>query len=264
MLGGTQDARELAAQIHARFADGVDCVYSIAGRTDAPLLPPTATRRGGFGGVEGLEDYLRSAGCDAVIDATHPFAEQISRNAARACANTALPLLAFERPAWKKTTGDNWLEVESTAAAIDLLRQEDWKRAFVTTGRTGLKAFAEATDMFLLVRLFSRPAESLVLPGARLLVDRGPFTVAGEIALLREYSIEVLITKASGGAATRAKLSAARALGLPVVLVRRPPRAEQSVSSHEAALDWVEQLLRERCNAESRKGIVDPFPLAGH
>ena len=264
VLGGTGDARELAAQVHRQFGRRVSCVYSIAGRTDTPLLPPVAVRRGGFGGTSGLETYLRTTGCDAVIDATHPFAERISRNAKSACANATVPLIALQRPPSERAPADNWHRVDSITAAAQLLRQRGWRRVFVTTGRTDLEAFAAVPDTFFLVRLFSPVSRPLPTSETKLLIDRGPFAVEDEMALMREHSIQVLIAKDSGGAATRAKLIAARRLSLPVVLLRRPPVTEPTVSDRQAALDWVDQRLRERCNAESRKGVIDPFPPAGH
>ncbi len=264
VLGGTGDARELAAQVKARFGDQISCVYSIAGRTDAPALPPVEIRRGGFGGVSGLTKYLCTTECDAVVDATHPFAERISQNALIACSDTATPLVALTRPAWQPTPADDWRTVGSLAAAAAMVARRGWRRVFVTTGRTGLEAFEALRETFLLVRLFGNPHAPLALHRHELIVDRGPFNVAAEGALQRRYRIDALVAKASGGDATQPKLLAARGLGLPVVLVRRPSGTQLSVGSHAAVLEWVGRRLRERCNAESRKGRVDPCTLAGH
>ena len=264
LLGGTREGRELADHIGTRFPQ-VELTYAIAGRTDAPRLPACAIRRGGFGGAAGLTAYLRDTGCDAVIDATHPFAARISENAVAACAGDAVPLFRMDRPPWSHNPADEWLEVEDYAAAASRLEAGPWVRAFLTTGRTSLSAFGGVPGMFYLVRLFEAPRLPLPLPDAEVIVDRGPFTVDGETALMRDHGIEVLVTKASGGAATHAKLLAARELGLPVIMVRRPAGyAAVATGESEAAHAWIAARLRERCNADSRKCVVDPNDQSGH
>lgn len=257
VLGGTGEARDLARQIGAAFGPRVDLVYSLAGRTTAPLLPSDKTRRGGFGGPAGLAEYLRANDCDAVIDATHPFARRISENASRACATVGLPLLSLHRAPWCQKSADNWIHVDGLDGAAEKLRQGPWARAFITTGRTGLERLGSLPGAFLLVRLFSAPARPLPLVHHEVVVDRGPFTVAAETALMRDRGIEVLVTKASGGSATRAKLLAARGVGLPVVMLKRPIAAGQPNHRAANALVWLGDRLRESCSADSQKCFVD-------
>ncbi|MFV8131148.1 cobalt-precorrin-6A reductase [Streptomyces syringium] len=222
ILGGTTEARRLAAELAADPALRV--TSSLAGRVAAPRLPAGQVRIGGFGGPEGLARWLREQQVDALIDATHPFAGTISCNAARAAANVHVPLLALRRPGWVAEPGDDWHPVGSlaeAAAAIPALG----KRAFLTTGRMGLAAFAHLEDMWFLVRSVDAP-EPPMPARTEVLLARGPFTVEGEAELLRRHGIDVLVTKDSGAAATAAKLVAARQAGIPVVIVRRPPAPE--------------------------------------
>ncbi|WP_053645348.1 MULTISPECIES: cobalt-precorrin-6A reductase [unclassified Streptomyces] len=219
ILGGTTEARALAGLLHPR----VRVTSSLAGRVARPRLPEGEVRIGGFGGAEGLAAWIGEHAVDAVIDATHPFAERISFHAARAAATAHVPLLALRRPGWVPEEGDDWRDVGSlaeAAAALDGLGD----RVFLTTGRMGLAAFADRPEWFL-VRSVDAP-EAPVPARAEILLDRGPFTLEGERDLLRRHRIDVLVTKDSGGAATAPKLTAAREAGIPVVVVRRPPVPE--------------------------------------
>ncbi|WP_370422853.1 cobalt-precorrin-6A reductase [Streptomyces sp. QH1-20] len=222
ILGGTTEARRLAAELAADPALRV--TSSLAGRVAAPRLPAGQVRIGGFGGPEGLARWLREQQVDALIDATHPFAGTISCNAARAAADVHVPLLALRRPGWVAGPGDDWHPVGSLAEAADAIPALG-KRAFLTTGRMGLAAFAHLEDMWFLVRSVDAP-EPPVPARMEVLLARGPFTVEGEAELLRRHGIDVLVTKDSGAAATAAKLVAARQAGIPVVIVRRPPAPE--------------------------------------
>ncbi|WP_432158249.1 MULTISPECIES: cobalt-precorrin-6A reductase [unclassified Streptomyces] len=219
VLGGTAEARELAAALAAR--PGVHVTSSLAGRVSRPGALAGDVRVGGFGGADGLAGWLREHDVAATVDATHPFAAGITANAARAADATGVPLVVLRRPGWSAGPGDRWHEVPSLDAAARLLPSVG-SRVFLTTGRLGLAAFAGLTDLHFVVRSVE-PPEPPMPPDAELLLARGPFTVADEIALLREHRLDVLVTKDSGGAATEAKLTAARRLGLPVLLVRRPP-----------------------------------------
>jgi precorrin-6A/cobalt-precorrin-6A reductase len=219
VLGGTTEARELAGELAAR--PGVRVTRSRAGRVSRPGRVAGDVRAGGFGGAEGLADWLREHRVDAVVDATHPFAATITANAARAATATGLPLVALRRPGWRPGPGDRWHTVPSLDAAADLLPQVG-RRVFLTTGRLGLAAFAHLRELHFVVRSVE-PPEPPMPPDTYVLLARGPFTVADESALLREHRVDVLVTKDSGGAATAAKLTAAREHGLPVVVVRRPP-----------------------------------------
>ncbi|WP_238013947.1 cobalt-precorrin-6A reductase [Dactylosporangium sp. AC04546] len=215
ILGGTGEARRLAAAL-----TGLRVVSSLAGRVAQPSLPPGEVRVGGFGGVAGLVDYLRAERVSAIVDATHPFAARITSNAAAAAVETGVPLLVLRRPGWTLGPGDRWQRVPSLDAAAEAVR--DTARVFLTTGRQSLPAFAHLTAPWFLSRSVD-PPEPPLPPRLEVLLDRGPFTVEAETTLLRDRAIDVLVTKDSGGDMTSAKLTAARALGLPVVMVDRPP-----------------------------------------
>ncbi|MFC7932793.1 cobalt-precorrin-6A reductase [Streptomyces cinereoruber] len=219
ILGGTTEARALAGLLHPR----VRVTSSLAGRVARPRLPEGEVRIGGFGGADGLAAWLGEHAVDAVIDATHPFAERISFNAARAAATAHVPLLALRRPGWVPGEGDDWRDVGSLAEAATALDGLG-DRVFLTTGRMGLAAFADRPEWFL-VRSVDAP-EAPMPARAEVLLDRGPFTLDGERELLRRHRIDVLVTKDSGGTATAPKLTAAREAGIPVVVVRRPPVPE--------------------------------------
>ncbi|MFD7283388.1 cobalt-precorrin-6A reductase [Streptomyces sp. NPDC059862] len=219
VLGGTTEARELAAELAAR--PGVRVTTSLAGRVTRPGAVAGEVRVGGFGGAQGLADWLRAHDVAAVVDATHPFAETITANTARAAALTRVPAVVLRRPGWRPGPGDDWHPAAALRDAADLLPRLG-HRVFLTTGRLGLAAFAHLTELHFVVRSVE-PPEPPMPPDLELVLARGPFTPAGESALLREHRIDVLVTKDSGGAATAAKLTAARELGLPVVVVQRPP-----------------------------------------
>jgi precorrin-6A/cobalt-precorrin-6A reductase len=225
ILGGTAEARQLAAELAGR--DGLRVTSSLAGRVAQPRTPAGGVRIGGFGGPGGLADWLREHRVDAVVDATHPFAAAISANAAQAAAAAGIPLCALRRPGWSAGPGDRWHPAASLADAAAQLPALG-RRVFLTTGRLGLAAFAGLDQLRFLLRSVD-PPEPPLPRHTQVLLDRGPFTVEGERELLRTYDIDVLVTKDSGGPATAAKLTAARELSLPVVVVRRPP-APQGVA----------------------------------
>ncbi|EFC84188.1 precorrin-6A/cobalt-precorrin-6A reductase [Parafrankia sp. EUN1f] len=261
ILGGTREARDLAAALVAE--PGVDVVTSLAGRVRDPALPAGETVIGGFGGVTGLRAFLRDRAVDAVVDATHPFAATMSAHAVAACAGpspapdeaggahsggahsggahsggahsggayaggagSAVPLLRLARPGWQARPGDDWHRVGDLAAAADRTRElcPPGGAVFVTTGRRQLAPFAADAERHYLIRAVDPPTDTLP-PRHTVLLDRGPYTVAGETRLLREHGIRVLVTKDSGGTLTVAKLDAARLLGVPVVMVDRPAGA---------------------------------------
>ncbi|MFI2367473.1 cobalt-precorrin-6A reductase [Streptomyces sp. NPDC018833] len=234
VLGGTAEARALAAALHPE----VRVTSSLAGRVASPRLPVGTVRIGGFGGVQGLVDWVRAHHVDAVIDATHPFAERISFNAARAAATAHVPLLALRRPGWVPVEGDDWHSVGSLAEAARALDGLG-ERVFLTTGRMGLAAFADCPQWFLL-RSVDAP-EAPMPARTEVLLDRGPFTLDGERGLLRAHRVDLLVTKDSGGAATAPKLRAAREAGIPVVVVRRPPvpAGVRVAATVEEAAAWV-------------------------
>ncbi|MER5903277.1 cobalt-precorrin-6A reductase [Streptomyces mirabilis] len=219
VLGGTTEARRLAAELAAR--PGVRVTTSLAGRVSRPGALDGDVRVGGFGGADGLARWLREHRVDAVVDATHPFAAAITANAARAAAATGIPAVVLRRPGWTPGPDDRWHWVGSLPEAAALLPSLG-RRVFLTTGRLGLAAFAHLSELHFLVRTVE-PPEPPMPQDMEVLLTRGPFTADDEQALLRAHRVDVLVTKDSGGEATAAKLTAARDLALPVVVVRRPP-----------------------------------------
>jgi len=243
ILGGTGDAAELAARA-SQIAE-IEVVSSLAGRTQQPFTPKTGTVRiGGFGGAAGLATFLLDRPIDLLIDATHPFAAQISANAAVAAAECNVPYLMLVRPAWESVEGDRWIEVAShSEAAIALLGQS--QRVFLTIGRQELAAFAGLDAIWFLMRAIDPPALNTPVPNGKLLLARGPFTLEDERKLLLEYKIDTIVSKNSGGGANYAKIAAARELGLPIVMVQRPPIPDvEQVADVEGAIAWlIKQLL---------------------
>ncbi|MBB2740910.1 UNVERIFIED_ORG: precorrin-6A/cobalt-precorrin-6A reductase [Microbispora rosea subsp. rosea] len=237
ILGGTAEARALAAGLVA--LPGLRVVSSLAGRVADPRLPVGEVISGGFGGPEGLTRWIAEHGPGAVVDATHPFARTMSESAARACAATGVPLLGLRRPGWPEGPGDAWLRVPSLKTAADALPGLG-SRVFLTTGRRSLPVFAPLSGLWFLARSVD-PPEPPVPANVHVILDRGPYTVAGERALIGEHRLDVLVTKDSGGELTRAKLVAARELGLPVVMVDRPPApgGVTQVADVADAVTWV-------------------------
>ena len=218
VLGGTTEASSLA---RALANCGADAVFSYAGRTNAPAAQPLPTRVGGFGGVQGLVQYLQRDSISHVVDATHPFAAQMSANAVEACAQADVALCAFERPPWPAQQGDVWQKVPDLHAAVEALPQTP-ERVFLAIGKQNLALFTKASQHHYLLRLVDTPDAPLPLPNVTAVIARGPFTTAGDRALLSEQKIDVIIAKNAGGHGAQAKLDAARELGIPVILVDRP------------------------------------------
>jgi precorrin-6A/cobalt-precorrin-6A reductase len=239
ILGGTGEAAALAKAALARFGDSMSVTTALAGRTRHPGPIAGEVRIGGFGGPDGLAEYLLEHAVDRLIDATHPFAAGISRTARLAANRTGVPRLVLLRPPWRRHPLDRWIEVDSIEAAA-LLVGRIGKRAWLTVGAGSLAPFAAVTGVRFIVRLIDQPSEGLPLLSHEVVLGRGPFGLAGERHMLQRHAIDVLVCKASGGAATEAKLLAARELGLPVIMVRRPPREPgPAVDTIDAALDWL-------------------------
>lgn len=236
LLGGTTEAGLLA---RALADDNADAVYSYAGRTDAPGIQPLPTRVGGFGGIAGLQTYITTEAITHVIDATHPFAARISTNAVHATQATGIPLLALERAPWEANAQDNWTHVPDLSTAATRLGPHP-RRVFLAIGRQHLAAFANAPQHHYLLRLVDAPTEDLPLPHTTVTVARGPFTVAGDTALLRDHCTDIVVAKNAGGKGAVAKIAAARALGLPVIMMDRPHiPARAVVRSVKDVMDWV-------------------------
>jgi precorrin-6A/cobalt-precorrin-6A reductase len=242
VLGGTTEASALVPLLLARHPQ-VDVVTSFAGRTQHPRSVGGRVRVGGFGGVDGLVGHLRDEGVHAVVDATHPFAAQMPWHAAEACTQVGVPRLRLLRPGWSPVPGDRWFEVPDLPAAASALATMGARRVLLTTGRQQLAPFAELRDTWFLVRAIEQP-EPQPLVQADVLLARGPFDLDGERRLLEDRRIDAVVTKNSGGIATAAKLHAARALRLPVVVVARPPAPDgPTVVDAEAAATWVATTL---------------------
>ncbi len=218
LLGGTTEASELARILAAK---GTPAIFSYAGRTNAPIAQPLPTRTGGFGGPEGLARYLQTEGITHVIDATHPFAAQMSTNAVTACTATQTPLLAFERAPWTATPADRWTRVPTTQAAADALPDEP-ARVFLAIGKQTLDTFAVKPQHHYLLRLVDKPEAPLPLPDTTVILAKGPFDEAADTALLRDHRITHIVAKNAGGTGADAKLKAARSLQIPVILIDRP------------------------------------------
>lgn len=257
ILGGTTEAFTLAQRLagDSRF----DALYALAGRTQKPLLPAITCRIGGFGGIDGLARWLVDERVNALIDATHPFAAQMSRNAIEAAAMTYVPLLRLQRAEWQPQPGDNWRTVPDMTGAITALDEpEHPKRVFLAIGRKEVAAFTAAPQHSYLVRAVDAPAAESLPPGSEVILQRGPFALADELALLQHNRIDIVVSKNAGGHAAYPKIEAARQLGIPVVMVARPavPQAPECTDI-DAALAWLEELLGPDAHGEksSERGV---------
>ncbi|MGI3187336.1 cobalt-precorrin-6A reductase [Nioella aestuarii] len=237
LLGGTTEATMLARLLAEA---GVDGIFSYAGRTDKPMAQPLPTRVGGFGGVVGLVDYLRAERITHVVDATHPFAAQMSTHAVAACTESGVALAGLERPGWPQGEGDRWTHVADMSGAVAAL-PSDGARVFLAIGKQNLADFAAKPANFYLLRLVDPPTDPLPLPNAEAVIARGPFDMASDRQLLEHHAITHIVAKNSGGSGARAKLDAARALGLPVILIDRPHVPPRRVLDRpEAVMAWLD------------------------
>jgi precorrin-6A/cobalt-precorrin-6A reductase len=241
ILGGTMEARRLAERLAGRTE--LTVTLSLAGRTAAPAAQPVPVRIGGFGGARGLADYLSNERMGVLIDATHPYAAVMSVNAAEAARSAGVPLLALRRPAWIATAGDRWTEVADVPAAATALGGAP-RRVFLALGRNELAPFAGAPQHHYLVRSVDPVEPLLAVPHAVYVTGRGPFGEADDRALLEQHRIEVVVAKNSGGTATYGKIAAARALGLPVIMLRRPALPQvPAVATVDEAVAWLDHAL---------------------
>ncbi|MEJ6784435.1 cobalt-precorrin-6A reductase [Aminobacter sp. Piv2-1] len=219
ILGGTTEARQLAAKLAAR--GDLDVTLSLAGRTENPVAQPVPVRVGGFGGAQGLADWLVEHNIDLMIDATHPYAARISANAAEAARIAGVPIFALRRPGWEPVDGDRWTLVDDGEEAVAALGDKA-RRVFLALGRQEVAAFETAPQHAYVIRSVDPIEPPLGVPDATYILARGPFAEADERALLEEQEIEVIVAKNSGGQATYGKIAAARELGIEVILFRRP------------------------------------------
>ena len=238
VLGGTMEAGDIARHL---AATGVPGIYSYAGRTAVPIAQSLPTRVGGFGGADGLAEYLRREAITHVIDATHPFANQISQNVVEACAGIGTPLIAYVRDPWVAGPNDKWQQactIDEAAAALP----DPPARIFLAIGKQHLRTFAIQSQHFYLLRLIDAPATSLPLPNTEIVLARGPFTTEGDLALLRSHRISHIVARNAGGEGAKAKLEAARVLGLPVIMINRPSMPERrTAQSVNQIMHWLNQ-----------------------
>jgi len=233
LLGGSGEARQIAARLR-----GQDAVISLAGATRNPQEQPLPTRVGGFGGAAGFCQYLKDARITAVLDATHPFAARITARTARICHEIAMPYVQFLRPPWVPAPGDNWTQIKTEAEAAAHIPQGS--TVFLGTGRQTLADFSNLAGCEVICRQIDPPQQPFPFPGGRFLVGRPPFSVADEVALFRDLSVDYLVVKNAGGAPSRTKLTAARILGIPVLMMARPPQGSWPVvETIEDAVKWV-------------------------
>lgn len=224
---------------HRLAEQGIRATFSYAGRVARPKRQPLPTRVGGFGGPAGLAEYIRSKQITHVIDATHPFAAQMSRNADMACTLTGTRLAALTRPPWQAVDGDIWHHVTDVAGAVDWLNGPA-RRVMLAIGRMHLEAFTAQPQHFYLLRLVDPPDAPIPLPHHEAVIGAGPFRAKDDIALMQNHKIDLIVSKNAGGTAARAKIDAARSLGLPVLMIDRPPMPKRTeLHSVDAVLGWV-------------------------
>jgi precorrin-6A/cobalt-precorrin-6A reductase len=241
ILGGTAEARQLAGRLAGRA--GLEITLSFAGRTAKPAAQPVPVRIGGFGGAEGLANYLAGERIGALIDATHPYANVISANAVAAARQSGVPLVALRRPPWIAVSGDRWIEVGDVGEAVRALGQTP-RRVFVALGRNELAPFRDAPQHYYLIRSVDPVDPPLPLPRVGYVTGRGPFGEADDHALMTEHRIDVVVAKNSGGPATYGKIAAARALGVDVIMLRRPAApACAAVETIEDVIAWLDHAL---------------------
>ena len=241
ILGGTAESVSLAAMLAER-RPAVDVTTSLAGLLGETPAIPGSVRVGGFGGACGIRDYLLEERIDVLVDATHPFARIMALNAHDAAERAGVPRIKLVRPMWTRTSRDRWLEVDDAPDAAGELARLAPSAALITLGSRSLAPFRRLEGMRLVFRMISKPAEPIGIPGAGILLERGPFDLDHERALMRDRGIGALVTKASGGEATHAKIEAARELDLPVVMIRRPrPPEGKTATTADDVVDWLDK-----------------------
>jgi precorrin-6A/cobalt-precorrin-6A reductase len=237
LLGGTSEAVQLAERLSAM--PGVSATLSLAGRTASPRASALPVRVGGFGGAAGLTDYLKRECVGLIIDATHPFAANISNNAVAACETAGVSLIALDRPAWQKTAGDDWQEFDTVEAAIAALPSEP-QRIFSALGRSSVGALCAAPQHHYVIRVVDEIAPPPELPHATIVTARGPFRTEDDTVLFQKHAIQCVLAKNAGGSAAYAKIAAARKLGLKVYMIRRPDvSVRPTVSTIEEAMERI-------------------------
>ena len=253
ILGGTTQARELAERLAKRGE--LEVIVSLAGRTKSPAPQPVPVRTGGFGGVAGLAKYLGEERIDALVDATHPYANIISANAAAAARQAGVALITFRRPPWRAVAGDRWTEAVDVGDAVRKLGERP-RRVFVTLGRTELAPLTVAPQHFYLIRSVDPVEPPLPLPRVNYVTDRGPFSAADDRALMSAHAIDAVIAKNSGGTATYGKIAAARALGIDVIMLRRPaPPDAPAVETVDEVIAWLDHAIASAMARGMARGV---------
>lgn len=243
ILGGTAEAAQLAETAEKQFGAALAVTTSLAGATRAPKSVAGALRVGGFGGASGLAAWIRREQVHMVVDATHPFATQISANSREACTAEMVPRLVLSRPHWQRKTGDRWHDVPDLDSAAGLL-PDMANRVFLSIGSQRLEAFSGLRDVHLVVRMIDPPPATLNLSRYSVVLGRGPFDVAAERDLLHRERIDTVVSRNSGGMATYAKIAAARMLNLPVVMIAPPTHvSDVRAESLEGALQWIDERI---------------------
>lgn len=236
ILGGTVEASALAKRV---ASEGIKATLSLAGCVENPKPQPIPVREGGFGGASGFAHFLSENVFTHVIDATHPFAAQMSRNAVEGCAKAGVPLMALTRAPWIAKSGDRWTHTTSIAAAAETLDTKA-RRVMLAIGRMHLAEFSDAPQHFYLLRLVDAPTEALPFPNCEVIVDRGPFSLENDLDLLRRHNIDLIVSKNAGGTGARAKIDAARELGIEVLMIKRPELPERpEAHSVDRVMDWL-------------------------
>lgn len=244
ILGGTGEAIAIARMLHSEMADQIEVISALAGVTLSPAPIPGTVRIGGFGGVDGLVEYVQAERIDVLIDATHPFAAQMAGQVHAAAERSSTPRLKIIRSMWRRDPRDCWIEVPDLTAAAATIPRLEARRVFLTVGGRSLQAFKDMPDVWFLARMTDAPPSPPPLANADYVIARGPFQTDAEIALMQAHAIDLLVAKASGGAATEAKILAARALGILTVIIRRPPAPRgDAVADAEGALAWLKEQL---------------------
>lgn len=243
ILGGTGEAAQLAEQAVELFPDHLDVIYSLAGRVKPERAIAATVRVGGFGGGAGLANFIKDEKIDLLIDATHPFAANISANAYDACLETTTPRLMFIRPPWDLPPGAKYLEADDMAHAAEIISGMA-RKVFVTTGQSGLDALGVCADTHFVIRVIEEPAQAPAIENFTLITDRPPYSLENEVALMEEHQIDALLTKQSGGEGTVAKMVAAIQKKIPIIMISRPlPEPGDSVESVKDALKWLQMQL---------------------
>ncbi|MEM7726589.1 MAG: cobalt-precorrin-6A reductase [Cyanobacteria bacterium P01_A01_bin.45] len=237
ILGGTGEASKLAIQ--AINIPNLNVELSVAGSTSGAGNQPGVTRVGGFGGVSGLIEYLRDRSIDILVDATHPFAAQISTHGYIAAKELDIPRLMLIRPSWKKLPSDNWVEVNNIQEAVNILGEKS-QRVFLTVGRKQLPHFSQLPNIWFLMRLIEPPQNNHIIPRGLMIFEKGSFNLNNELQLLSKYQIDTVVSKNSGGDATYPKIAAARSLGVKVVMINRPPLPTgEKVTTIQEVIQWL-------------------------